>query len=340
VIISQTPPTVASPQGYNQTHYHDNVEEPVLSFQQWNLDLEREIKGNILLEASYVGSVGDHLQANIQYNEIPIGVVQQNGGGTQSMRPYPNFGTIGQFCACQRSTYNALELSATRRFSNGLTFLASYAFSKFIDFQDDNFSSLEPESSYYPRLEKGLSLANIPNIFHFTGVYQLPWGPGRAYLNSGLVSKIVGGWEASGILTLQSGQVTWIQDSVNTAQTFSLAFRPNLIGNPVLPKDQRTLAKWFNTSAFVAPAPLTLGTSNKTPGLYGPGWVNLDFGLHRSIHLPLTDSTRIEIRAEAFNIFNRANFQPPEAAFGTGTFGQVTSAQAGRVVQFGAKLWF
>jgi hypothetical protein len=340
IVISQTPVSFRSPTGYNETQQHDIVAAPVGYFQQWNLDLQQETKGNLLFEASYVGSAGTHLYANIYYNEIPIQVVQQHGGGTQALRPYPNFANIGTFCECQSSNYNALELSAKKRYSNGLLFLASYTWSKFIDQQDDNFSSLFPQSSYDPRAERGLSLANIPYRIVLSSVYELPFGPGKTFAKSGLMSHVVGGWEADGILSIQSGQEVWIHQANNTAQTFSGQFRPNIVGNPILPTGQRTLARWFNTSAFQAPPPLTLGTSSKTPGIEGPGWTELDFGLHRTDHLPLTESTLLETRVECFNCFNHPDFVPPSAEFGTSTFGQVTSAEAARSFQVAAKLRF
>ncbi len=340
VIISQTPASLASnPNGYGLAHSHDDVKAPVGYFEQWNFDLQREMRGQILLQATYVGSVGKHLMANVQYNEIPIQVVQANGGGSQNLRPYPNFPNIGTFCECQSSSYHALQLSAEKRYSSGVTFLASYTWSKFIDEQDDNFSSLFPESSYNRRLEKGLSLANIPQRFVFSSVYDLPFGKGRPFLSSGLLSQIVGGWQGGGILTVQHGQIVWINQPNNTSQTFSQQFRPNLIGNPNL-ENGRTLTHWFNTAAFVAPPPLTLGNSNKTPGLYGPHWINLDFSLHRDIALPLSEQTRIEIRGECFNCLNRANFNPPNGQFATAAFGQITAAQPGRSLQIAMKFWF
>src|SRR5581483_5050783 len=139
---------------------------------------------------------------------------------------------------------------------------------------------------------------------------------------------------------LQSGQEVWINQPNNTSQTFSQQFRPNLVADPILPVDQRTLTHWFNTAAFVAPAPLTFGNSNKTPGILGPGWINLDFNIHRSIRIPWRESTRLEVRGECFNCMNRANFNPPVGQFGTPTFGQVTVAQAARTLQLAAKFWF
>jgi hypothetical protein len=340
LLVSQAPPVVGSSTGYGLSHTHDEVNAPVGYFEQWNFDLQRQIFGNTLLQATYVGSAGKHLYNHMQYNEMSIDAVRAYSGGSQARRPYPNFANVGDYCECQGSTYHALELSAEKRYSRGLTFLLSYTWSKLIDQEDENFSSLFPMTSYNRRLEKGLSLATVPKRFVFSSVYDLPFGKNRSYLNSGPASRILGGWQFGGILLLQSGQQVWIYQSNNTAQTFSQQFRPNLVGDPILPADQRTLKRWFNTSAFVAPAPMTLGNSSKTPGIEGPGWINLDFALHRSIRIPLREQTRVELRGECFNCFNRANFNPPVGVFGTATFGQVTVAQSGRVLQVAVKFWF
>ena len=340
ITLSQTPPSVRSTTGFGQSQQHNDVNAPVGYFQQWNFDLQRELPGRIAAQASYIGSVGRHLMANIQYNEIPISVVQANGGGSQKLRPYPNFANVGTFCECQSSSYHALELSAEKRSGNGLNFLMSYTYSKFIDQQNDNFSALFPETSYDTRLEKSLSLSHIPHRFVTSAVYDLPFGAKRAYLKSGLLSQIIGGWEAGGIFTVQSGQQVWIRQANNTSQTFSQAFRPNLIAAPTLPGGERTLARYFQTGAFVAPAPLTLGNSSKTPDIQGPRWVNVDISLHRSIHVPVAEQTRVELRGECFNCANHTNFNPPVGIFQTVTFGQITSALAGRTLQIAAKLWF
>lgn len=338
--LSQVPPVIRSTTGYGQAQQHNDGNAPVAYFQQWNFDVQRQLPGNAVVQVSYVGNVGRHLMANIQYNEIPLPVVRANGGGSQRLRPYPNFPNIGTFCECQSSSYHAFELSAEKRYSGGLNFLLSYTYSKFLDQQNDNFSALFPQTSYNTRLEKGLSISHIPHRFVLSSVYDLPFGPKRSLLRSGFWSHVAGGWQTSGILTLQSGQQVWIRQANNTAQTFSQQFRPNLTGTPTLGNDARTLGRYFNTDAFAAPAPLTLGTSNKTPDIQGPGWVNVDFALHRDIRIPLTEQSRIELRGECFNCMNHTNFNPPIGIFGTPTFGQITSALPGRTLQIAGKFWF
>jgi len=139
---------------------------------------------------------------------------------------------------------------------------------------------------YNMRLERGLSQTHFPHHFVAAIVYDLPWGKGRAHLNSGSLSWVLGGWQTSGIVSLQSGQQVWITQATNTARTFSRSFRPNLTGDPTLAGDQRTLLRYFNTAAFQAPPPLAIGNSNKFPNIQGPGTANTDFALIRFFPLP------------------------------------------------------
>jgi len=151
---------------------------------------------------------------------------------------------------------------------------------------------------------------------------------------------VLGGWQMGGIFSVQSGQQVWVRSANNTTGTFSLLMRPDLVGKPSLSRQQRTLLKWFNTSAFQAPAPLHFGTSPKSPNIQGPPWYDLDLNIHRFIHIPLGENTRFELRGECFNCANHANFLPPNGLQGSTTFGRITSAESARTLQVAGKLWF
>ena len=308
--------------------------------QQVSLDIQREMPRPVLAQVVYTNSVSRHLWANAQYNQIPISVVQAAGGGKQSMRPFPNYANVGYFCECQSTNYNALLVQAEKRYAKGFLMRAAFTWSKFIDEQDDNFSGLYPQDEYNRKAERGISLANIPTRLVISSIYDLPFGPGRAHAQKGLLGTVLGGWELGGIFYVQSGQQVWIRSANNTSGTFSQLMRPDLVGNPDLASGQRTLAHWFNTAAFQAPAPLHFGDSPKSPNIQGPAWYNLDFNIHRNIHIPLTEQTHLELRGECFNCTNHTNFLPPSGLQGTITFGQITAAQAARTLQVAGKFWF
>ncbi|HEX5082765.1 MAG TPA: TonB-dependent receptor [Blastocatellia bacterium] len=336
VILSQTPPITPSVDGKGFA-IDTKIERAKLgSFQQWNLDIQQEARG-FLFQASYVGGVGRHLMMNQDYNVIPLEDVQLAGRGTQDMRPYSDYGFILCHCEFQNSSYNALQLGLERRYKAGLFLSASYTFSKFLDYNEDNFSSQFPQDPYNLRAERGLSQSHYPHRFSAAGVYDLPFGK---WAGNKAVSYLIDGWQLSSIVTLQSGDQVWITQSANTAQTFSRQFRPNLVGNPILPENERTLLRWFNTDAFAAPPPLTYGTSPKFPNIQGPGLATVDLSLNRSFPLPFREGMKFELRGDFFNAFNRINFNAPNGSFGTPNFGRITSARSPRTIQIGAKFWF
>lgn len=334
-ILSRTPPIVPSTDGKGFAIDTKLERAKLGSFQQWNLDVQQEALG-FLFQASYVGGVGRHLPMNQDYNVIRLEDVQRAGRGTQAMRPYPDYGFILCHCEIQNSNYNALQLGLERRYRAGLFLSASYTFSKFLDYNEDNFSSMFPQDPYNLRAERGLSQSHFPHRFAAAGVYDLPFGK---WVRNDIASYLLGGWQLSSIVTLQSGDQVLITQATNTAQTFSRSFRPNLIGDPILPESERTLLRWFNTAAFVAPPPLTYGTSSKTPNIQGPGLASVDFSLIRSFKLP-REGMRFELRGDFFNALNRVNFNAPSGAFGTPNFGRITSARLPRTIQLGGKFWF
>lgn len=336
VVLSTTPPIIPSKDGKGFA-IDTKIERAKLgSFQQWNLDLQQEAFG-FLMQASYIGSVGRHLMMNQDMNVIRIEDVQKAGRGTQMMRPYPDYGFILCHCELQNSSYNALQLGVERRYKAGLFTSLSYTFSKFIDYNEDNFSSMFPQDPYNLRAERGLSQSHFPHRFTGAMVYDLPFGK---MVENKAVSYVLGGWQLSGIVTLQSGDQVLISQPSNTAQTFSRSFRPNQIGDPILAKNERSLTRWFNTSTFAAPAPLTYGTSPKFPDIQGPGLASVDISIIRFFKLPFREGMKFELRGDIFNALNRVNFNAPSGAFGTPNFGRITSARLPRTIQFGGKFWF
>lgn len=340
VVLSRTPPIVPSTDGKGFA-IDTKIERAKLgSFQQWNFDIQHELRG-YLLQASYVGSVGHHLMLNQDINTIRIEDVQRAGAGTQAMRPYPDYGFILCHCEIQNSAYNALQLGLERRFRGGLFWSVSYTFSKFMDYNEDNFSQMFPMDPYNLRLEWGLSQSHFPHRFVTAMVYDVPFGKGRRWINGGgPAGWLAGGWQVSSIVTAQSGDQVWITQPNNTAQTFSRQFRPNWVSAAVLPEGERSINRWFNTGAFVAPAARTIGNSPKFPGIQGPGLFSVDASLIRFIALPWREGMKFELRGDFFNLPNRTNLSAPAGAFGNPTFGRITGARLARTMQFGLKFWF
>jgi hypothetical protein len=165
----------------------------------------------------------------------------------------------------------------------------------------------------------------------------LPFGKDRQFLSHGLVAQIVGPWNFSGVWSLHSGSPFTVFYGTNVSNSAGGGTqRPNRTGSGRL-SNGRTTAKYFDTSAFVAPATYTFGNSG-TGILTGPGYFNVDLTLER--RFVLTERFSADLRGETFNTFNRANFNNPNATIGTTTAGVISSTQSPRVMQVALKINF
>jgi hypothetical protein len=217
-----------------------------------------------------------------------------------------------------------------------MTLLGHYTYSKFLD-DVASFTELGDPGSYmdyYNRgLDRGRSGSHITHRAVLSGVYELP-----ILRNRGVLTALFGGWKSGVIASMQSGSVFTVYSSVNNTNAFTPgALRADLVGNPVLAEGERTLGRWFNTSAFAIPAPFRFGTAGRSI-LEGPGLVNFDASFIKIF--PIKESLRAEVRAEFFNLFNKANFGLPAHSVGVPAFGTINSAQAGRSTQLALRLEF
>ncbi|MBK7601902.1 MAG: TonB-dependent receptor [Acidobacteria bacterium] len=348
---------------------------------QWNLNLQRELPGKIIVQASYAGSAGiGLLSAQNALNQLkpdalalgetilntrvnnpflalpadqrpPTTAVLNTATLTiaQLLRPYPQFGQIQSSGMNEgHSTYHSLQLKGQRRFSNGLSFTVGYTFAKLIDDISSllgNFTTQSPYGQDYNnrRADKSLSAFDVRHRLTANIVWQLPFGPGRAYLKNGVAGYVLGGWGINGILQAQGGLPLAIS-AANPAALQNLSFiqlRPNLVGDPVLNPDTREqqVNAWFNTAAFTAPANFTFGNSPRLmPNLRGPGHFSTNLSLARDFRF--TETIRLQFRAEGFNIFNRPNFTVPGTVVGTPTFGRLLQTEDARQMQFALRLYF
>jgi hypothetical protein len=186
------------------------------------------------------------------------------------------------------------------------------------------------------RFERGLSGFDIRSRFVFSPVYELPFGKGQPFLNSNRhVGWIVGGWEVSGILSLQTGRPFTVLVSTDNANVLGTVDRPRIIGDTNA--GPRTPLQWLNINAFqLAPAG-TFGNEGRN-AVTGPPLKNLDVVLSRVFKL--TERLAIQFRAESFNVANHPNFGLPAQNFGVPGFGSITVAEAPRQIQFGVKVRF
>jgi len=234
------------------------------------------------------------------------------------------------------STYHGGFVKAERRFSRGASFLAHYTFSKFLDDVAAQEEYGDPGSymdAYNRRLDKGLSGSDVPHRLLVTVQYELP----KLRINR-FVNGALGGWKAGLLETAQSGAVFTVVNVSNTTNAFPAGpLRPNLLRDAALAPDQRSITRWFDTSAFAAPAQFTFGNSPRS-GLRGASQLTTDVTVEKSFHI--TEQFRFDLRGEFYNVLNKSNFRAPGHILGGPGFGVVSSAEASRRVQLAARLSF
>lgn len=313
---------------------------------QSSLDMQQEFGGNLLLDVGYVGTFGHRLPSPTHENTNQVLTNLLGPGNTQILRPFPQFGNVDIDAADQgNSNYNALNVGLEKRYSHGLLFKANYTWSKFIDNQDANselagFPGNNTFTNYYtPQDRRGLSGNDIRNRFVIGTVYELPVGPGRLWApSSGVLNQVVAGWSTGVIAELRTGTPLSPIELTNNTSSFSDGVRPNVVADPNLAHP--TIKEWFNTAAFVSPAPYTFGDAPRSFG-EGPGLISVDASLIKDFHV--TERTGLQFRAEALNVINHANFANPSTTNGSKTFGEVTSLVAGnqsRIIQVALHLQF
>jgi hypothetical protein len=275
-------------------------------------------------------------------NQVPIADLGPNEGNPQSLRPFPQFSQIHEEYNDAFSTYHALELKANRRFANGVTFLANYTFSKALDNSSyDTTTGIgdEYQITTNPGLNKGLSQYDQTHRLVLTYVYDLPFGKGRTWLNrGGVLNAFLGGWRNSGSFIAHSGiPFDIFSGGPNLTGAISGYIYADCLSNSSGPQ---TAAEWFNTSAFADPAPYRFGTCGRDI-VRGPGSWDYDMALMKDFPLPIhSEATKLQFRADAFNLFNHPNLGLPTNTTDSTAFGTITSASQPRTLQIGAQILF
>jgi hypothetical protein len=355
-------------------------DQPTAYIQNWQLSVQRELSSNMLLDVAYVGNhamklilLADLNQARpVTAEELRRSRLLQGDPNRQALpsldsrRPIQGFRSISAVLPSTSSNYHALQVKFERRFSKGLYVLNSFTFSKGIDnvsqvLEEPAGNTGNPQNLYDLSADRGLSAYDQPFNNTTSVVWELPFGKGRAFLADMpyVLDAFVGGWTVTGINTMASGQTVNLRytPSPVTANLPSflggIALRPNVVGNPILPKDQRTIDRYFNTEAVRLPdLDQPFGNAGRNIGR-GDSFYQFDFGLQKSFAMPfINETSKLEFRTEFFNLFNKTNFGAPNGnASGlvfdnqgrltaTGGFGQVRSTAPARQIQFALKLSF
>jgi hypothetical protein len=335
--------------------------------QQFNVNVEQELPGQIVLTAGYAGSRASHILVfgnNINVSSpTACGTVSSytlgcGPNGAAFGVPYPAFpfSEIDSVYDAGLAHYNSLQIKAeTKSARHGIYALIGYTYSRAYDtgFSDGLGSIIG--ATYFPlpnwqSLDWGLSQINLNQSLTASVIYELPFGKGRKWGSNfrGAANAIAGGWELTVIEKATSGFPVFVVDSNNGSGAGLLntnvqsLIRPNQICNPVL--SHPTLSEWFNPACFAQPASGQLGSANRTP-LSGPDFVNTDFSIIK--HFVPREGMRVDFRAEFFNLFNHPQFGAPGGnGYGAdlaspSTFATVNyTVNNPRLVQFALKLAF
>ena len=324
--------------------------------QQWNFNIQRKLPGGFVADIGYVGSKGTKLVVTYDDLNRPLAVINPSAPGFTSINSRrPNQTYLRQVRADKavgNSIYHALQSKLERRMSKGITFLAAYTYSKSISGPSDIGGQVgggsfigSPQDYYNMRSDRSVSGFDVTQRFVQTVLYDIPF----AHNLRGVARKVLDGWQASTIMTFQSGFPAGIGYGVDTTGT-GIGSRPDMLagvsGN--LPPDKRTWQRWFNTSAFAyqyggQPFQGRFGNAPRTNAIRLPGMMNVDFSIHKQVRFKETRS--IEFRTEVFNLFKHYNPDPGTVDLNirSKTFGAVGGGVQGittRVIQLGAKLNF
>jgi Carboxypeptidase regulatory-like domain/TonB dependent receptor len=261
------------------------------------------------------------------------------------LRPHPEFCDINETDAPGGdSYYDALQVNYTHRVSRGLTLLASYTFSKFIDdvTGPEGWASTSPSTTrnvYDLGLDRSVDATDTPHSVVLSYVYEIPVGRGKQFGSgmNGVMNAIVGGWQTTGIATLKQGFPLGISSPGNGLNYFGAGQNVDVVGDYHVPNPYYN--GWFNTSAFAIAAPWTLGDAPRYfSNLRAPNYDNWDMGIQK--FFPIKENLRIQFRVDFFNAFNHANFYAPNMSFGSGEFGKITETYTPRLTQAVLKVYW
>lgn len=345
--------------------------------QQWNFNIQHQFGNNLLVELGYAGNKGTHLPVGLQLDQIhpvyqslgtgltrtvpnPFYGLVSNGtlslptvATSQLLRPYPQYTSISTSGSAATglnigdSHYHALQVKAQKRFAKGYSFLASYTASKLIDNSSGRLfgvSAFVPpvQNSYDLSAEKSLSEGDISQQLVFTHTVELPVGKGKRWLGSApaAVNWVLGGWAASGTVTLSAGYPLVLTSTGNSGVGGAI-LRPNNNGTSAkLDGDvQSRLSRFFDTSVFSIPPTFAFGnTARSLPDTRSPGRRNYDLNLSKRFRV--TESITLHLRGEAYNLTNTPYFYGPAVGLGSANFGVISRSAGDRQMQFGLKLMY
>jgi len=356
---------------------------------QYSLDVQHAVTPTLSLDIGYFGAMGRHLQGKVDLNTIRPGAFLSKGlsqfaicttgfiadsceAQLNQIRPFPGYKNVNIVETIFSSNYNGLQVKATKKFSGKSYLDANYTWSKALTNAINDYSTA-PQNVYNINGDYGRAVYDRTNIVTIDGVYELPWYREQ----KGLVGRVVGGWELTGLYLIDSGlpltatlssgggticyscnsAIGAVQTSIlglaNGGQVNDSAglgimngpdpasLRPNMVLNPNNGYGQKihTRQNWFYRPAFVSPSATDIAVGNEKRGVIeGPGFNRLDVGIFRNFRI--WEDVNFQLRGEAFNALNHTNLQSPSVAGASSAFGTITAARDNRIMQVAGKITF
>jgi hypothetical protein len=301
---------------------------------QWSVDIQRELFAGTALDLQYVGSNTKNLDRSF-FNNTP----QPGPGAVDPRRPNQAFRVLRIIQNDLVADYDAFSVILRKRMSHGLQGSAHYTWSRTRDMADHSNSGATTMDQYDIWRDYAPASWDVPHRFVASYIYEVPFFKDS---DQPILKYVVGGWQVGGITTIETGRPVNITISGDRANTGTGVQRPDLVG-PVPELNCRPnptglgLINCWDASAFAQPAQFTFGSAPRNV-LRGPGSSVTDLTVIKNI--PLAGRTKFQLRGELYNVFNKVNFNNPNAGFGTANFGRITSAGNMRRVEIGGKILF
>ena len=312
---------------------------------QFMFNIQRELPQNMVVEVGYLGSVSQRLEALRAVNEAIPANPAVDSRTVPQRSPFPNFGRIQLVDNGGSGNYHSLGMKFTKRYSDGLTFLSSYTWGKSIDtataIRNQGGDTLFPQNSYCRSCERARSSHDVRHRFVTSALWDIPVGKGKkANIDNGVLDAVVGGWQMSSILTLQTGFPVTVTNGQDTSNTGAFFDRPNATGQkPDLPRGEQDPQRFFNTAAFVINNRGQFGNVGRNT-LNSPGIIGWDFSMLKNFRVP-DEKHSLQLRFEWFNFPNHPNWGNPDTNVSSGGFGRITGTRGNmRQLQLGLKYAF
>jgi hypothetical protein len=322
---------------------NQNFKNPYV--ESWNLAIQQTLPWRFVLDLAYVGN--HSVDTVVNYNLNAATVAGLGNAGLPEFNTFGRTASTNLLFAGYSSSYNALQMKFDRHFSGGLATTTAYTFAKGMGFQTDDDGGL----SFYINQRRDYARNDFDRTQTFVQsiVYELPFGQGKHLVSSGVGAAILGGWRVSSFMTIMSGLPMYFTANSTSLNAPGNTQTPNLVAPVQILHGIGPNNPWFTTSSFAAPAAATFGSVGRNY-LSGPAFFDLDAALSKSIRM--TERFNLDLRLEAFGATNTPQFYfnstggTPAGGTAGGTtqgstsFGHITSASGGRVLQLGAKLKF